>query len=77
MRLGRVGFTHYYVVDLDDETMVADAEECVLEDLLSGVKYDQLCDGIGVIEENPELKEEDIPEFLLRNGDEVIEYLNL
>jgi len=64
MRLGRIGYYHYYVVDLDNNDMCELATISIYEDIMNAVKYDELHLAINVIEETPELKEEDIPEFL-------------
>lgn len=70
MRLGKVYIPTYYVVDLDDENMVAEAKDCMLEDILNAVKYEEIASWIESTEDNSVL-EEDIPEFL--KGDEAEE----
>ena len=67
MKLGIIGIKHFYVVDLENKSMVEEAEEALLEDLMHAYKFDELCDYIGVIENldlGSLLKEENIPEFL-------------
>jgi len=64
MKLGRVGIKLSYVVDLENADMVSEAIECVYEDMMNAIKYDELGSRIGVIEENTPISEEDIPEFL-------------
>lgn len=62
---GKVEFTVSYVVDLDDKDMVEDARQCVFEDVMNAVKYDEVANQIKV-KADPAAKPEDIPEFLLR-----------
>ena len=69
MRLGKVYIPTHYVVDLDNESMVSEARECMYEDLMNAVKYDELTNWIESTEDSS-LSEEDIPEFLKGNGTE-------
>lgn len=62
-RLGRVEFCCSYVVDLDDEAMVAEAQIAVYEDVHNAVKFDEVEAWIEV-EEDPTADAADIPEFL-------------
>ena len=63
-RLGRVTFNINYVVDLDNTDMVDEAKQCVFEDVMNAVKYDEVVNHIKV-EYDPTAKHEDISEFLL------------
>ena len=63
MRMGRVSIIVSYPVDLDNESMVNHAKECVYEDIMSAVKYDELFNWIKV-DEDPTAKPVDIPDFL-------------
>lgn len=63
-KLGRVEFKIGYVVDLDNENAVAEAKQCVFEDVMNAVKYDEVIEYIKVVPD-PTAKAEDIPEFLL------------
>jgi hypothetical protein len=65
MRLGKVKIQIEYVVDLDDEEMVQHAFDALYEDLCGACKYDSIHDVLEITEEDPSLKQEDIPEFLL------------
>ena len=67
-RLGRVSFTISYVVDLDNTDMVDEAKQCVFEDVMNAVKYDEVPDCIK-IEQDPTANQQDIPEFLLPTED--------
>lgn len=63
-RLGRVTFNVSYVVDLDNTDMVGEAKQCVFEDVMNAVKYDEVVNYIKT-EYDPTAKQEDISEFLL------------
>lgn len=63
-RLGRVSFNINYVVDLDNQDMVDEAKQCVFEDVMNAVKYDEVAAHIE-IELAPAASKEEIPEFLL------------
>lgn len=65
MKLGKVKIELEYVVDLDNEDMVNNAKNCMYEDIMNIVKYEELFDMIEVTDEDKTLKEEDIPEFLI------------
>ena len=54
----------YYMVRDDNESMKVRAKQCLYEDIMSLVKYDELYDAITFVDA-PDAKEEDIPEFLL------------
>lgn len=62
-RLGRVYFNINYVVDLDNKEMVAEAKQCVFEDVMNAVKNDELVANIKVTAD-PAADPNDIPEFL-------------
>lgn len=64
MRLGKISFTTDYVVDLDNEEMVAHAMAVIQEDLFSVYKDDSIEDYVH-IEEDPTLTIDMIHEFLL------------
>ena len=53
----------YYMVRDDDESMQEHAKQCLYEDIMNLVKYDELYDAITLVDA-PEAREEDIPEFL-------------
>ncbi|MEY4342832.1 MAG: hypothetical protein RL736_628 [Pseudomonadota bacterium] len=53
-----------YVVRDDDQSMQEQAKQCLYEDIMNLVKYNELYDAI-TLEDAPNAKEEDIPEFLL------------
>jgi len=67
-RLGRMFLDLGYVVDLDDEEMVENAKDCISEDVMSAVKYNEVTSLIHIVE-SPDADEGDIPEFLLDNYD--------
>jgi hypothetical protein len=71
MRLGKVYIPTHYVVDLDNESMANEAKECMYEDLMNAVKYNELANWIEITEDSS-LSEKDIPEFL--KDSEGIEY---
>lgn len=58
----------YYMVRADDEQMVERAKDCLLEDIMSLVKYEGLYNSIRLVDA-PDATEEDIPEFLLEEQD--------
>ena len=64
MKLGRISLDLNYIVDMDNDDMVAHATEALYEDLMQGVKYGDLANWIR-ISEDKEAKEDMIPEFLL------------
>lgn len=68
-KLGRVEFKISYVVDLENENMIDDARQCVYEDVMNAVKYDEVAESIDVISD-PLAKAEDIPEFLTEQIDD-------
>ena len=68
-RLARVVFDLSYVVDADNPDMVEEAKNCIYEDVMSALKYNEVFNYIEVQQPDPTLKEEDIPEFL-RTQDE-------
>jgi hypothetical protein len=73
-RLGRIEFKISYVVDLENENMVDEARQCVYEDVMNAVKYDEVAENIDVVEDTTATTE-DIPEFLLGpNEDEDSDY---
>jgi len=65
MNLGKVVINLEYVVDLDDEEMVASAQDALYEDLMTAHKHNGLVNWIGIREGDEGLSESDIPEFLL------------
>lgn len=69
MRLGKVMFYNYYVVDLDNEDMVEDAKVILCEDIYDGVKFDELGSYIETVEDTS-LSEKDIHPILRHFSDE-------
>lgn len=63
-KFNKVTLDLYYMVRDGDESMTEHAKQCLYEDIMSLVKYDELYEAISVVSA-PEGKEEDIPEFLL------------
>ena len=72
MRTGKVYIPTHYVVDLDNDRMVDEAKECMLEDVMNAVKFNELSNWVQVTEDN-NLSEADIPEFL-KDEDGIGEY---
>lgn len=70
MRLGRVVFDLGYVVNSDDEEMVTEAFDCIYEDVMNAVKFNELHAHIRIVKDDPSAKEEDIPSFLLEKEEE-------
>lgn len=64
MKLGRIYLDLKYIVDMDNDDMVAHATEALYEDLMQGVKYGNITDWIDVVEDK-NATEDMIPEFLL------------
>jgi len=62
-RLGKVYIPTKYVVDLDNESMVDEARECMIEDIMSAIKHDEMPYWVDIAEDNS-LSESDIPDFL-------------
>ena len=69
MRLGRISFTTDYVVDLDNEAMVAHAMTVIHEDLFAMFKDDSIEDYV-LIEEDSSLTADMIHEFFLDEDEE-------
>jgi hypothetical protein len=67
-RLGKVHIDLGYYVDLNDESMVQHAKDCLYEDLCSLVKYNELYDALDIVEA-PEASIQNIPEFLTESID--------
>jgi len=63
MKMGKVIFNMYYIVDIDDEDMMNAAKQCICEDIMSAVKYDELESYIET-QEDPNITPDQIPEFL-------------
>jgi hypothetical protein len=72
MKLAKMSINLGYVVDLDNPEMVEYAKECLYEDIMSMVKYDEVVDLVQQCEcvESPDLTEDDIPEFLVQYSKE-------
>ena len=70
-RMGLVRFELSYAVDLNDESMVDHAKECLYEDIMPMVKHDETLNRIQIVETS-DVSYDDIPEFLLdeRNMEE-------
>jgi hypothetical protein len=64
MRIGKITFDLEYVVDLDNEEMVEYAKNCIYEDVMSAMKYNEIQNYIKVGDEDKSLTEDDIPAFL-------------
>jgi hypothetical protein len=64
MRLGKITIDLEYVVDLDNEEMVEYAKNCIYEDVMSAMKYNEIQNYIKVGDEDKSLTEDDIPAFL-------------
>lgn len=64
MRLGRIGVSYHYVVDLDNKEQVSDAKISYMEDLYSAVKYDEVANLVDIMDALPEDSADDIPGFL-------------
>jgi hypothetical protein len=71
-RIGRVYFNIQYFVDLNDESMIDHAKECICEDIECMVKNNETFISIA-IDEAPELTYDDIPYFLKECCDGEIE----
>lgn len=71
-RIGRVYFNREYFVDLNDQSMIDHAMECISEEIDYMVKYNDTLNSIA-IGEAPESTYEDIPEFLKECCDGEIE----
>jgi hypothetical protein len=71
MRLGKVIFDAGYVVDLDDEEMVEAAVISVCEDVYNAVKYGEVSTWVHVSKEPEVWQEEDIPEFLKNDNEDL------
>ena len=67
-RMGVVRFELEYAVDLNDQSMVDHAKECLYEDIMSMVKYDEVFNGIQIVE-TTNVTYDDIPEFLTESID--------
>ena len=72
-KLKKVTLDLYYVVRDDDESMHEHAKNCLYEDIMSLVKYNELYDAITLVDA-PGAKEEDIPEFLLEEEKDWINF---
>jgi len=70
MRLGKVRFVCEYVVDLDDDNMVFQAEDCIVEDVCNAIKYREVCEWLDIAEDKT-LTANDIPEFLREKENEI------
>jgi hypothetical protein len=66
--MGKVTIGNTYFVDLDNEAQVDEAKECLMEDMMNAVKYDELPLNIKITPE-PNATEADIPEFLTEMED--------
>ena len=72
MKIGKVYLTMEYIVDLDNETMIEEAKQCLYDDLMTIYKYDEVFNHIDTAPV-ADATEDDIPEFLLDQGDEIDE----
>ncbi len=73
MKLGKVGITTYYVVDIENPDMVVDAKACLAEDIINAVKHGELYEYIHITDDDGSLSENDIPEFLIDLDSEQLE----
>lgn len=64
MRLGKVVIDIGYVVNLDNEEMVEEAKDCLYEDVMNAVKFNEVSSWIKIQKNDGTLKKEDIPSFL-------------
>lgn len=60
-----------YVVDINDPDMIEEATQCIYEDVMNAVKYNELENYIVLQDPDPTLTEDDIPEFLVDQDKEV------
>jgi hypothetical protein len=72
MRLGRVQITHSYVVDLDNDSMVQEAQDSLYDDIMNAVKFDELGSWIDTIEDK-DADEGEIADFLLEGSEDWLE----
>jgi uncharacterized protein (DUF433 family) len=63
MRLGKVKIVVEYAVDMNDEDMILHAKDCLLEDIYNAIKFNEM-DLYVKVEEDKNLTEKDIPDFL-------------
>jgi hypothetical protein len=68
MRLGKVTIGHSYVVDLDNQEMVDEAKDCLAEDMMNAVKYNEIGANLHV-DPAPDADPGDIPDFLMEGAD--------
>ena len=62
----------YYMVRADDEQMIEHAKDCLLDDIMSLVKYEGLYNAINLVDA-PGAKESDIPEFLIEDEGSLVD----
>ena len=67
MRLGKICIEVGYVVDLDNETMVNAAKECIVDDIDRALHTNILSGWVKTIENDADLKESDIAGFLIED----------
>jgi hypothetical protein len=56
-----------YVVDINDPDMIEEAKNCFYEDIMASIKREELGDCLDLMEADPSLTEDDVPDFLLDN----------
>ncbi|NBO98757.1 MAG: hypothetical protein EBU90_01335 [Proteobacteria bacterium] len=69
--LARIVIDLSYVVDINDPDMIEEATQCIYEDIMNAVKYNELENYIVMQDPDPNLTEDDIPEFLVDQDKEV------
>lgn len=67
--MGKVEIKLEYAVDMDNEEMVNHAKECLYEDMMDAVKYNEMFKFIEVTEDNT-LSVDDIPDFLMEDEED-------
>ncbi len=72
MKIGKVHISLSYTVDLDNPDMVDEAKDCLYEDIMNSVKYDELYNRI-VTEETPNASSNDIPDFLKESSTDYLD----
>ena len=63
-KLKKVVFDLGYVVDGTDQDMIDHAKQCIYEDIMSALKYNEVANYIELVDA-PEASQHDIPDFLL------------
>jgi hypothetical protein len=69
--LARIVIDLSYVVDINDPDMIEEATQCIYEDIMNAVKYNELENYIVIQDPDSTLTEADIPDFLVDQDKEV------